>query len=234
MSLFSHLLENHRRKVAEQMMPNMNQTCHIWIADWALSEDEAKAKITGDTVTMVDTIHTDVEHIPQSTQKVAGYVTGSAEIIWIDPDWNRFANVQTGKVRINQAGSNGYLGDVLDIESGAWSIDNAAEALSVRAKDPNRDCAAYVDEADYDALITALKGKGFTSFPTVAVQWASPSSNPTTILPGSSLTLSEANCDLSVALATWFGPSEAPPPPKQSEEVVIKGNDLTETKVTVS
>jgi hypothetical protein len=32
----------------------------------------------------------------------------------------------------------------------------------------------------------------------VAVQWASPTSNPGTLLPGTSLTLAESNCDLSV------------------------------------
>ena len=37
----------------------------------------------------------------------------------------------------------------------------------------------------------------------VAVQWASPSSNPDTPLPRSSLTLEQANCDLSVTLDYW-------------------------------
>lgn len=37
----------------------------------------------------------------------------------------------------------------------------------------------------------------------VAVQWASPSSNPDTPLPRSSLTLRQANCDLSVTLDYW-------------------------------
>jgi hypothetical protein len=37
----------------------------------------------------------------------------------------------------------------------------------------------------------------------VAVQWASPSSNPNTPLPRSSLTLRQANCDLSVTLDYW-------------------------------
>ena len=40
----------------------------------------------------------------------------------------------------------------------------------------------------------------------VAVQWASPSSNPRTLVPGSSLTLAEANVDLSVTVYGWYRP----------------------------
>ena len=47
-------------------------------------------------------------------------------------------------------------------------------------------------------------------FPVKAVQWASPSSNPGTLVPGTGLTLTQANCDLSVADKSW--PSVPPPP----------------------
>jgi hypothetical protein len=41
-------------------------------------------------------------------------------------------------------------------------------------------------------------------YPVVAVQWASPTSNPNTPVPGSTRTLAEANVDLSVTVASWF------------------------------
>jgi hypothetical protein len=44
----------------------------------------------------------------------------------------------------------------------------------------------------------------------VAVQWASPSSNPNTPLPRSSLTLRQANCDLSVTLDYWHHHPQGP------------------------
>jgi hypothetical protein len=44
-------------------------------------------------------------------------------------------------------------------------------------------------------------------YPVVAVQWASPTSNPNTLVPGSHLTLSEANVDLSITVASWFAHS---------------------------
>jgi hypothetical protein len=53
------------------------------------------------------------------------------------------------------------------------------------------------------AQATALLGTHLDGHKIVAVQWASPSSNPDTPLPRSSLTLSEANCDLSVTLDSW-------------------------------
>lgn len=52
----------------------------------------------------------------------------------------------------------------------------------------------------------------------VAVQWASPSSNPSTPLPGNpSLTLKQANCDLSVTADDWY------PPPNFKPVVISSG-----------
>jgi hypothetical protein len=51
----------------------------------------------------------------------------------------------------------------------------------------------------------------------VGVQWASPTSNPNTLLPGTNRTLSETNCDLNVVDANWipsggFSPIPSPAP----------------------
>src|SRR5262249_50442966 len=46
----------------------------------------------------------------------------------------------------------------------------------------------------------------------VAVQWASPTSNPATLLPGTVLTLHEANCDLSETADYWHAAPKPPPP----------------------
>lgn len=52
----------------------------------------------------------------------------------------------------------------------------------------------------------------------VAVQWASPTSNPDTPLPGNpSLTLKQANCDLSVTADDWY------PPPNFKPVVISSG-----------
>jgi hypothetical protein len=50
------------------------------------------------------------------------------------------------------------------------------------------------------AQAARLLGTRLDGHKIVAVQWASPASNPDTPLPRSSLTLEQANCDLSVTL----------------------------------
>jgi hypothetical protein len=69
---------------------------------------------------MVDSIHATCHNIPAGTRKVAGYVTGSADIRWRRADWDRFSPRHTGLVRIDQSfGGRDPLGsDVLDVERG--------------------------------------------------------------------------------------------------------------------
>jgi hypothetical protein len=58
----------------------------------------------------------------------------------------------------------------------------------------------------------------------VAVQWASPTSNPRTIVPGGTATLQQANVDLSVADANWHpAPAVTPPPPPPPPPAALYG-----------
>jgi hypothetical protein len=52
---------------------------------------------------MIDSIHATCHNIPTGTRKVAGYVTGSADIRWRRADWDRFSPRHTGLVRIDQS-----------------------------------------------------------------------------------------------------------------------------------
>jgi hypothetical protein len=181
------------------------------------------------TATMIDTIHDDVHNIPVTAPKVAGYSTGTADIRWTTADWDRFPN--SGKVRINQDGSTDIseagLDDVADYEPGAFTEAQVLEWVKLR-KHSNLGCAVYVATANQASLTRALRAAGHTGvdlwvanwslseaeaarllttsgeYPVVAVQWASPTSNPNTLVPGSTRTLAEANVDLSVTVASWF------------------------------
>jgi hypothetical protein len=63
-----------------------------------------------------------------------------------------------------------------------------------------------------------------------AVQWASPTSNPDTVIPGSSVTLQQAQVDLSAADAAWFpAPHPVPAPMRR----LLVASDLT-SKITQS
>jgi hypothetical protein len=184
------------------------------------------------TTIMIDTIHADVGNIPVSTPKVAGYITGTADIRWTTADWDRFPN--SGKVRINQDGSTDVseagIANVADYEAGAFTEAQVLEWVKLR-KHSDLACAIYVAASSRAALTSALKEAGHTGvdlwvadwslseaeaaellttsgdYPVVAVQWASPASNPNTLVPGGSKTLAEANVDLSITVASWFAHS---------------------------
>jgi hypothetical protein len=205
-------------------------------------------------VLMVDTIHANVHNVPANTEKVAGYVSGTPDIRWVAADWDRFSHV---KVRINQSPSAGALeGDVLDSEAGAWTIQEIVTAVEARNR-AKLHTTVYISASSVTPLVNALANAKLTGvslwvadwnlslaeasakltntgpYPVVAYQWASPSSNPSTRLPGSNLTLSEANCDLSVTVASWpavVAPVTPPPVVHRSGLVVLA--DFSSLKVT--
>jgi hypothetical protein len=195
-------------------------------------------------VIMADTISQSAGNIPTSIEKVAGYVTGTRGIRWTSDDWARFSEEKTGQVHINQSPASGpMVGSVLDIETDAWTIADAVKAVGMRHAAGKGTClyadadmlpaltdaltAAKVDAATTTLWVAAWSldedqaadevGEDYRGFRVVAVQYASPSSNPKTILPGTDKTLKEANVDLSVALASWF-PAKPVPAPQPAPE----------------
>lgn len=187
---------------------------------------------------MIDTTHANVSHIPAATKKIAGYDTGSPDIDWTADDWARFPDA--GHVVIDQsAGLAQYAigkANVADVETGAGTIPEfvkgtqdrisrgqdgwiyGAQATVVytagqltRAGVDLRRVGAWIADWNLsEAEASALLGTSIGGIRVVAVQWASPTSNPATVVPGGSQTLREANVDLSVAEAGWF-PPERPP-----------------------
>lgn len=201
-----------------------------------------------DVIDMMDTIRTSVHNIPQSCQKVAGYVTGSGDIPWTDAEWALFPHA--GHVTINQApgSSQPFIGNVKDIETGAGSIADFVAEARIREQQRHWNYAGYVDAADAAACAAACRSAGLSmvelwiadwrlnrqqaiaqlgtmvnGYPVVGIQWASPTSNPDTIVPGSTLTLKEANIDLSVTVASWFPPPAAPTPPPPPPVTILSG-----------
>lgn len=178
-------------------------------------------------VTMIDATHGSVSSIPARAPKVAGYVTGTGGVEWTAGDWARFAT--TAKVRINQMpGTDPLLGDVLDVEDGAWSNQGAAQACKER-RQHGLAINLYSSQDNLTPLLNACIAAGVTSgnlwvanyslseaeatamvvhrygpWPIQAVQWAAPQSNPDTLIPGSNRTLAEGNCDLSVNAPAWM------------------------------
>ena len=181
---------------------------------------------------MIDAIHANVGNIPVSTPKVGGYVTGTPDIKWTSQDWARFPHA--GTVRIDQSPSlSAYAaneGSVADIEALAGTVGSfvtASEArmrlrrllwcyatqstvqeIAVALKEagiPLDKCGAWLADWNMsEAEANAALGTSMSGIRIVAVQWASPTSNPGTLVPGSHLTLSEAQVDLSATIPGWF------------------------------
>jgi hypothetical protein len=184
---------------------------------------------------MIDTIHDNVGNIPGGTPRVAGYVTGTPNIRWTPQDWARFP--KAGKAPVDQSPElSAYASNeamIADIEPLAGTVPAYVKACQERVRTGHPLCCycsqntvAQVSAAVADAKIPlsdcwvwianwnlsqaeagALLGTVVAGFKVVAVQWASPTSNPRTLVPGSGLTLAEANVDLSVTRPTWFDPA---------------------------
>jgi hypothetical protein len=187
-------------------------------------------------LTAVDCEHKYVPNIPdddKSIQQVNGYVTGSADIRWTDDDFARFPDT-TVKLTIAQMPDNNPLADILDVEPGAATDPGAV--TWVKTKHAKKEVAVlYADASDVPALYKAIAGAGelaqtylwladwnldeneaaallgteYGGFKVTGVQWASPASNPHTLLPGTNYALADCGCDLSVfsPVPRWTEPA---------------------------
>jgi hypothetical protein len=187
------------------------------------------------TVIMLDAIGANEQNIPRTTKKVAGYTTQigrNAQIQWSAAQFAQWS--KAGIVPINQDPMLPATPGVTDVENGAYSMEQAAgraKALGVKYM------GTYVTQANLSALRQAfdadgvagtdiwlanwnlneeaagkLIGEVLSGFTVKAVQWASPTSNPDTLVPGSGLTLKQAGVDISVADESWFPAPVLPPP----------------------
>lgn len=185
--------------------------------------------MTVQTVIQIDATHAHAGNIPENAGAVAGYDTGTPDIQWVPADWSRFPH--GSHLHIDQSPSLAWLAslrsNVGDIENGAATIATLAEVAKARSERGHQ-TGAYISrsragdlvdalgalapwvqlwladwslsQAEAAALIGTMIGKCRIA----CVQYASPTSNPSTPVPGSSMTLATAQCDLSAKDASWF------------------------------
>ena len=189
-------------------------------------------------ILMMDTIGANVNSIPVTAQKVAGYVTGSGIVPWSANAWNRFTNA--GHIRIKQTSGNGSIleSDVIDVEQGAATVDDVVTYVRTRinagvtwstvygtrstlhavllnlATHMGTAFYGHVDcwladwslsQAEATAMLATTKtNKLVEGMSCRAIQFASPTSNPHTLVPGTNMTLANANVDLSVTQDEWY------------------------------
>lgn len=188
---------------------------------------------------MLDTIGADSLNIPVTIPKVAGYVTGTDGIEWSATDWARFP--KSGHVRIDQSDTlDAWVvgADVADVENGAASISTAVTKAKLRQA-KGWYSWVYIAQSGLESLEKAMVAGGVTKVQywvanwnlneaeavallgdkIVAVQYASPSSNPTTITPDGKEPLSSSNVDISVTIPSWF--AYVPPTPAVIHGIVV-------------
>ena len=189
-------------------------------------------------IDMLDTIGANAAAIPKGTRRVAAYVTGSGGIAWSSAEIDALAKKGVQFVaRIDQTNAVLSLASIAvlvkDIEPGASTNLTADHEAAQRARLGLR-TTLYCMVSDFETLRTTVSSMGIQTHvdywvadwnldrqsaisfmaahpEVVAVQWASPTSNPGTLVPGSRRTLAEANIDLSVTRASWPMPIHAKP-----------------------
>jgi hypothetical protein len=168
---------------------------------------------------------------------LAGYVTGSDGVDWPAHYWTDLAT-KCGLFRYDHTPAldlfSSGAADGAHIERGPGVLAEAIIAAQIREAH-GWDSYFYffqdvLGDARQDVAASALKRVRFiianwsdsraaaeafiaANPDVVGVQWASPSSNPDTICPGTSKTLAELNVNLNVTQAGFFALHPAPPPP---------------------
>lgn len=181
-------------------------------------------------VQFADFTHGSVPRVPAvAGSLVALYATGSSEIEATAADIDKYKNAGVGVVLIDQTPSLSVfasgLADVADVEAFAGTPQAAASAVRARHShgwestiycsysmlgsiEDVLGSAARLDSvlfgvADY-SWSQAEAEKLLSVNPNWAYcQYGDPLSNPNTFIPGTQVTLAQANADIDVAKATW-------------------------------
>lgn len=170
-------------------------------------------------------------NVPLSTETVGVYDTGTFDIRWTAAQIARFHN--SGIERFNQNNdTDPRVGNAFDLESHAGTIPGAV-TWSRGKRDLGATPVIYIQQSNLSDLETALAHASIDRYwihlanwnlsraaaekllggRIRAIQCQSPSSNPNTLVPGSHLTLSQANIDVSVCADDFFpSPHQLPRP----------------------
>lgn len=113
-------------------------------------------------VAMYDATHANVPHIPADAEKVAGYITGTADVQWTAADWALFPHA--GHVQIDQGFGSAatsqhdvHVLKVIDSEPGAFSPAGAAQVVHDRVQAGIKYTTIYCDRNDAPKMVPALK-----------------------------------------------------------------------------
>lgn len=184
--------------------------------------------------------------------KVAGYMSGTSAVLWTPSDWGSFPHSGKVRIEQGFGQFQPLSCDVFDVESGALTLATAVTGIHDRidakmkwtdvygttstiaslaaelaAGEPKGWYFGHVNcwLADWnlsEAQAQSIVGTQISGITCKAVQFASPTTNPNTLIPGTNITLAKAQADLSVTDPTWFpAPTVTPPTPTVTTGLVI-------------
>lgn len=160
---------------------------------------------------------------------IALYATGTDGIEATAAEIARFKNAGVGVVLIDQTPSLSVfaagLADIADVEQGAGTVETAVAAVLDRQAH-GWQSTIYLSYDSLDSMIAAFTGevdRDRVQFGVANYEWSQeqsenllaanaswaycqygdPESNPNTLVPGTSVTLSKAQCDIDVAKGSW-------------------------------
>lgn len=204
--------------------------------------------------TGVDMTGSAVKNVPDLYPYVFGYCSGLDFVPWSPGDWAKYSGRRVCRTYQGAGTFPGIDGfDEIDVESGAVTPQQAADLIHERVNAGHQWTTVYGSDGALQAVSTIVQAMGeavwnghvncrladwnlnaveaaakvgsfIHGMSCVAVQWASPESNPNTLLPGTNLTLAQANADLNMVDSQWvpgggFTPINPPPPPPPNQQV---------------
>lgn len=207
------------------------------------------------TTWAVDATHTNAGKLPTGIPVVIGYSSGTPDIKWTAGDFARFTGKKIANFQGYGAAPALGLMQELDVEAGALTPTGAANLVAQRVVAGYQWTTIYGSDSTLAAVSAAVRALGtkiwvghvlcrlsdwdlneeqaaalvgtqIHGMTCAGVQWASDTSNPHTVIPGTTLTLSEAPCDLSVVLTNWadlvaqYQPPAPQAPPVQTAVLV--------------
>jgi hypothetical protein len=163
-----------------------------WTAtQWAYFPHAGKVRIDQSPALAVFSAgHADVADVESQAGTIGSFIKAVRARIAAGVRWSTIygteATLAAAAAELAAAGAHGWYYGHVDCWLANWDLNEAEAAVLI------------------GRLVHGLTCR--------AVQWASPSSNPRTIVPGGTLTLAQAQVDLSVAEDTWHPRPVSPPP----------------------
>lgn len=213
--------------------------------------------MTVNTTFMVDTIGANADALPLHLPAYGGYISGTGGVPWTQAQFDRFTGSKVFKYYQGVGPVPPiHTFDVIDVEAQAVTPGNAALIVRERVAGGIPWTTIYGTDSVLAQVASDVQAQGHQvwnghvncvladwnlneteamvkvgtfihGMSCVGVQWASPSSNPDTVIPGTGLTLKAANADLNVIDALWV-PSGGftPLPPAPTPPPVITQNGV--------